>query len=138
MNNVTVKLSAVPGFLVVTLVATALLEKFKALAKDLAAWGENITVAADGLSFTLPDEVAMTDTVVCGARQFIGEGTLEGVDGIWTADLTQPVRAPIDENSAPPGSWASVAQAMAAMFPEGPGNGQNWDDWKDEAKEAGL
>ena len=48
-----------------------------------------------------------------------------------------------DDNSAGPlepalGTWAATARAMADVFPEGPGNGMDWDDWKDMMKEKDL
>jgi hypothetical protein len=35
----------------------------------------------------------------------------------------------------PPGSWAETARFMADMFPD---EGIDWDQWKDEMKDADL
>ena len=35
-------------------------------------------------------------------------------------------------------TWAHTAQVMSKVFPEGPGQGMDWDMWKDEMKERDL
>jgi len=35
-----------------------------------------------------------------------------------------------------PGTWAHTAGLMSEIFPEGPGDGLDWDDWKDQMKEG--